>query len=86
MQTLAEKKKCDICKSSFNKTNLKKTKHHFHYLEENNYAGTLCTPCNLKLKSPFFLPVARGIVYGPENGYNFSYPVFYGLNPSLYKH
>ena len=57
MQTHAEKKKCDICKSSFNKTNLKKTKHHFHYLEENNYAGTLCTPCNLKLKSPFFLPV-----------------------------
>ena len=57
MQIHAEKKKCDICKSSFNKTNLKKTKHHFHYLEENNYAGTLCTPCNLKLRSPFFLPV-----------------------------
>ena len=46
----------DICRCKFNKTNRKKTKHHFHYLKENNYAGTLCT-CNLKLRTPFFLPV-----------------------------
>ena len=53
----AEKKNCDICKCKFNKTNRKKTKHHFHYLKEDNYAGTLCTSCNLKLRMPHFLPV-----------------------------
>ena len=53
----SEKNKCDICKTRFNKTDRKKTKHHFHYLRENNYAGTLCSSCNLKLRTPHHLPV-----------------------------
>ena len=51
------KNNCDIWKCIFNKTDCKKTKHHFHYLRENNYAGTLCSSCNLKLKTPYHLPV-----------------------------
>ena len=49
--------KCDICKCKFNKTDRKKTKHHFHYLKENSYTGTLCSVCNLKLRTPHYLPV-----------------------------
>ena len=52
-----EKNKCDICKCRFNKMDGKKIKHHFHYLRENNYAGTLCSSCNLKLRTPHYLPV-----------------------------
>ena len=50
-------KKCYICNSKFNKSDHKKTKHHYHYIKENNYAGTLCISCNLKLRTPHFLPV-----------------------------
>ena len=52
-----EKNQCDICKCRFNKTDCKKMKHHFHYLRENNYAGTLCCSCNLKIRTPHYLPV-----------------------------
>ena len=52
-----EKNKCDICKCRFNKTDHKKIKHHFHCLRENNYARTLCSSCNLKLRTPHYLPV-----------------------------
>ena len=31
--------------------------HHIHHLKENNYGGTLCNDCNLKLPSPKNLPV-----------------------------
>ena len=54
MELHASKNKCDLCKCKFNKISHKKTKHHYHYLKENNYAGTLCTMCNLKLRNPFF--------------------------------
>ena len=39
------------------KPHIKKQQHNFHYLKENNYASSICTPCNLKLRIPFFLPV-----------------------------
>ena len=51
------KSSCDICQCKFNKTNRKKMQHHFHYLQFDNYAGTLCALCNLQLKTPHFLPV-----------------------------
>ena len=43
--------------ASLIKTDCKKIKHHFHHLKENNYAGTLCSACNLKLRIPHYLPV-----------------------------
>ena len=49
--------KCDICQCRFIKTDRKKIKHHFHYLRENNYAGTLCSSCNLKLRTLHHLSV-----------------------------
>ena len=52
-----EKNKCDICKCRFNKMDRKKIKHHFHHLRENNYARTLCSSCNLKLRTPHYHPV-----------------------------
>ena len=52
-----EKNKCDICKCRFNKTDHKEIKHYFHYLRENSYARTLCSSCNLKLRTPHCLPV-----------------------------
>ena len=52
-----EAKKCSICKRRFNKTDRKKIKRHFHYLKENNYAGSFCNACDLKLRTPHFLPV-----------------------------
>ena len=52
-----EKNKCDICKCKSNKTDRKKIKHRFHYLREKNYTGTLCSSCNLKLRTPHYLPV-----------------------------
>ena len=56
-QSHNRKSSCDICQCKFNKTNRKKIQHHFHYLQFDNYAGTLCAPCNLQLKTPHFLPV-----------------------------
>ena len=56
-QSHAMKTTCDICQCKFNKTNRKKMQHHFHYLQYDNYAGTLCAPCNLQLKTPHLLPV-----------------------------
>ena len=51
-QTHNRKSTCDIYQCKFNKTNRKKMRHHFHYLQFDNYAGTLCAPCNLQLKTP----------------------------------
>ena len=48
---------CDICQSKFNTSDKKKTCHHFHYKPINNYASTLCACCNLKLKTPQYLPI-----------------------------
>ena len=56
-QSHNRKSSCDICQCKFNKTNRKKMQHHFHYLQFDNYVGTLCAPCNLQLKTPHFLPV-----------------------------
>ena len=56
MELHAQKKKNVIC-AIVNSTKRHIKKNHFHYLKENNYAGTLCTQCNLKLRTPFFLPV-----------------------------
>ena len=55
-QSHAMKTTCDICQCKFDKTNRKKIQHHFHYLQYDNYAGTLCAPCN-QLKTPHLLPV-----------------------------
>ena len=52
------KKKNVICAIvNLTKPHIKTNKHHFHHLKENNYAGSLCTQCNLKLRTPLFLPV-----------------------------
>ena len=47
---------CDICQSKFHSKN-RKVLHHFHYIEMDNYAGTLCNKCNLQLRTPNHLPV-----------------------------
>ena len=57
MELHTSKNKCNLCNCKFNKTAHKKTKSHYHYLKENNYAGTLCTMCNLKPRTHIFLPV-----------------------------
>ena len=61
MELHTSKNKCNLCKCKFNKTAHKKTKYHYHYLKENNYTGTLCTMCNLKLRTPYFSSCSSGV-------------------------
>ena len=50
------KLKCDVCSVKFT-TKTPKVLHHYHHMRENNYAGTLCSNCNLLLRQPKYMPV-----------------------------